>query len=59
MGGNRASTMSHQTAPTPTPLKAALPPLCMAAEPSPIWKRTLVCLNYHTYVKKQGENLYG
>jgi hypothetical protein len=24
------------------PLQAALPPLCMAALPSPIWKRTLV-----------------
>ncbi len=31
----------------------------MAAQPSPIWKRTLAWLNYHTFVKKQGENLYG
>ncbi len=31
-----------------------LPPplLWMAAEPSPIWRRTL---NHHTYVKKQGK----
>jgi hypothetical protein len=28
------------------------PPPRMAAEPSPIWKRTLVWLNYHTYGKK-------
>jgi hypothetical protein len=35
------------------PLQAALPPLCMAALPSPIRKRTLVWLNYHTYFKKQ------
>ncbi len=41
------------------PLEAALPFLCLAAEPSPIPKRTLVLLNYHTYVKKQAENLYG
>jgi hypothetical protein len=31
----------------------------MAAEPSPILKRTLVWVNYHTCVKNQGENLYG
>ncbi len=31
------------------------PPLCMAALPSPIGKRTLVWLNYRTYFKKQGE----
>jgi hypothetical protein len=49
--------MSHHTA--PTPLQAALPPLCMAALPSPICKGTLVWLNYHTYFKKQRGNLYG
>jgi hypothetical protein len=31
----------------------------MAAEPSPTFGRELVWLNYHTYVKKQRENLYG
>ncbi len=31
-------------------------PLCMAAEPSPIWKRTLVRLNYRTYVKSKEKN---
>jgi hypothetical protein len=41
------------------PLQAALPPLCMAALPSPIWKRTLVWLNNQTYFKKQRGNLYG
>ncbi len=34
-------------------------PLCMAAKPSPNWKRTLVRLNQHTYVKRQRENLFG
>jgi hypothetical protein len=29
----------------------------MAAEPSPTFGRELV--NYHTYVKKQRENMYG
>jgi hypothetical protein len=40
---------------THLPLQAVLPPLCMAALPSPIWKRTLVWLNYHTYLKNKGE----
>jgi hypothetical protein len=30
----------------------------MAAKPSPILKRTLVWLNYHTYVINQRENLH-
>ncbi len=51
--GSEAITYPHP------PLQAALPTPCRAALPSPIWKRTLVWLNYHTYVKKQGENLYG
>jgi hypothetical protein len=33
--------LSHQTAPHP-PLQAALPALSITAEPSPIWKITLV-----------------
>jgi hypothetical protein len=37
------------------PLQAGLPPLCMAALPSPVWKRTLVWLNYHTFLKSKGE----
>jgi hypothetical protein len=40
----------------PPPLLAALPPLYMAAIPSPIRKRTLVCLNCHIYFKKQRGN---
>ncbi len=43
----------------PLPTTGSPPPLCTAAYPSPIWKRTLVWSNYHTCVKKQGENLYG
>jgi hypothetical protein len=42
LGGNRASTMSPQTAPTPT---TGSPPPTLAAQPSPIWKRALVWLN--------------
>jgi hypothetical protein len=57
LSGYRASTMSHQTAPTPHYRQPSR--LCVAAQPSPIWKRTFVWLNYHTYVKKQRENLYG
>jgi hypothetical protein len=38
--GYRASSMSHHTAPTP-PLQAALPPLCMAALPSPFERELL------------------
>ncbi len=45
--------MNHQTAPNPHYRQPS--PLCMAAQPSPIWKRTLVCLNYHTYVKSKGK----
>jgi hypothetical protein len=40
------------------PLQAALPQ-GLAAKPSPILKRTLVRLNYYTYVKSQRENLFG
>jgi hypothetical protein len=51
--------MSYRTAPwalpPPPPLQAALPPLCMAALPSPIWKRTLVWLNYHSNFKSKVE----
>ncbi len=33
------------------------PPSCIAAEPSPIWKRTLIWLNNHTYymLKSKGK----
>jgi hypothetical protein len=51
-------SMSHHTAPTPH-YRHALPPLCMVALPSPIGKRSLVWLNYHTYFKKQRGNLCG
>ncbi len=42
-----------------SPTTGSPPPLCMAALPSTIWKRTCVWLNYHTYFKKQRGNLYG
>ncbi len=58
LSGYRATTMSHKTTPPP-PTTCSPPPLCMAAKPSPIWKKTLVWLNYHTCVKKQREKLYG
>ncbi len=56
LGGNRAITMSYLTAPTPH-----------HRQPSPfsVWQynlqpferklKTVICLNYHTYVKKQGK----
>ncbi len=43
----------------PTPHCRQPSPRCLAAYPSPIWKRTLAWLNYHTYVKNQRENLNG
>jgi hypothetical protein len=51
------SLMSHKLISSPTtgsPLQ-----LSMAVLPSPIWKGTLVQLNYHTYFKEQSGNLYG
>jgi hypothetical protein len=46
--------------PAPWVIKLPHPPL-QAAHPlcSPIWKRTFVRLNYHTYVKNKRENLFG
>jgi hypothetical protein len=47
--------------PTPSLLQQTPPPphLCSSKKPSPIWKRTLVWLNYHTFVRKQMKNLVG
>jgi hypothetical protein len=41
---------------TPPHTTGSPPPLCIAGEPSPFWKRTLVWLKYHTYVIKQRKN---
>jgi len=43
----------------PPPPTRGSPPPSLYGSITFIWKRTLVWLNYHSYVKKQGENLYG
>jgi hypothetical protein len=48
--GYRVSTLVIRLPQPPT--TGSPPPLCMAAEPSPIWKRILAWLSYHTNVKK-------
>ncbi len=53
LGGNRASTMSHQSAPLPHYRQPS--PHLYGSVTCTIWKRTLVWLNYHTYVKKLWE----
>jgi hypothetical protein len=52
-------SQQYESSHCPHPLlQAAIPPLCVAALPSPIWKRTLVWLNYYTYLEAKGKPVW-
>jgi hypothetical protein len=57
--GYRASTMSHQTSPTLHWRQPPCPHLYGSTNFTYLLEKTLVWLNYHIFVKKQRENLYG
>jgi hypothetical protein len=60
LSGYRASIMSHPLSPNPHHRHHPPPPPCVAEEPTPIWKRTLVWLNCHICIIQQREkNLVG